>query len=171
MKLNRIIVLACWFAFLLTLLLVTSGCSSKKSFTSAQTVKDSTWVKKTVKPFDTTVVIPANRARIAVDFNALEGKPVKSTSKNLTATLSREGNTVIAECDQEQLEMIITLQKELLEVYRLKETTQKDTETVVETIRKTPWYLVPFLWLGAIALLYIIFRVIKSYFTPVKTIV
>jgi hypothetical protein len=155
-----------WIAAMLILLLCL-GCGSKKGFTSSQTIKDSTWIKKTVTPIDTAVTIPGNKVGVSAKLEDLtEGKIFENTSKNLTASLRREGNTIIANCNQEELEMIIRLQKELLEVYRSRETDKQETKTVTEN--KVPWYLVPLVWLGGICLIIILIALLIKFLKPKK---
>lgn len=139
-----------WFGFLF-LLLWMSSCS-RKVVANNSSVKDSTYVKKTIVPKDTSIVIPGNKVQVSANINAINETPVKNRSGNLTASLRRVGNTIIADCDQEKNELIIQLQNELIEIYRLKELSQ----TATVEVKKTPEYLKPFIWLGAFALIAII---------------
>lgn len=144
-----------WLGFLLLLFFMT-GCASKKTFESSQTVKDSVWVKKTIKPVDTVLKVPATHTRITEDWKTLsDNVPVIKKDGKLTATLTKKGDTIIAECNQEELELTIQLQNELLEVYRQRET----EKTQVKTATKTDWGSRLYDWL--IILLLLVF-VLKS---------
>lgn len=149
MKRTKLYIRFTWFA-VLALLLFVSGCSTKKSVSeSIERTKDSISLKTTIIPKDTIINVPSNFASVASDIDKITSKPIQSTSKNLTASLRREGNTIIAECNQEQLELIISLQEKLIESYRSKETLLQDSIK----IQKSPWYLTPLLWLCAISFL------------------
>ncbi|GGB82983.1 hypothetical protein GCM10007424_23760 [Flavobacterium suaedae] len=142
---------ALWFSVLLILFFATSCRTIKNTKQVHETIQDSTWVKKTIKPVDTTITVPAQYARIAVNWDALTETPVINKQGKLTAKVSRQGDTIIAECNQEQLELTIQLQNELLEVYRqkIKNTTKQEVKTITTT--KTPWYWWPFIIQGIIA--------------------
>lgn len=142
-----------WFGFLLMVLWMTS-CAPRKSMISSTATKDSTYVTKTKTIKDSTIVIPANRVEVSANIDELSTKPITKTSKNLTASLSKVGNTVIAYCDQEKLELIIKLQSELIEKYQLLEKVSSSLVTVPEPY--IPWWAKTFMWVGISAIVALI---------------
>lgn len=157
-----------WFALLFTLLLGTSGCAPKKSMMSTVKEKDSIHVKHTIKPYDTLVTIPGNKAQVSVNIaDLLAGMQFENSRNNLTAGIRREGDTIIAYCDQSQNEMIIRLQRELIETFKSHESEKDTTITVPENI--VPWYMVTFLWLGGIVALVFVIHLIFQYLTRKKS--
>ncbi|RWX00918.1 hypothetical protein [Flavobacterium cerinum] len=171
MKNAKLIAVSAWFLFLFTLagqsMLMISCTTPKSNFTSSQTVKDSTWVKKTVTPFDSIIKLPGTKVQVSADLNNLkDGDVIQQKLDNLTATLSRVGNTVTADCDQAELEMIIQLQRELIEIYKTRDTDTKQAETIPVREPYIPWYIYPLLCLGGLAIPYVIFQIIKNYFKP-----
>jgi hypothetical protein len=170
MKNTKKIIICAWFLFLIILAgqsFLLSGCSTSKSITSSKTIKDSTWVSKTITPFDTLIKRPGTKVQVSSNIDELtDGQVIQKKLDNVTASLRREGNTIIADCNLDELEMIIRLQKELIEVYKIRETDFKQTEKIPVLQKYIPWYLYPFMSLGGLALLYIIFISIRNYLKP-----
>lgn len=146
---------------LLTTICITS-CAPKKTATSTTVIKDSTYIKKTIVPVDTIIKVPKNDVSVQADFKDLTEKPIVKRSKNLTASLSKVGNIITADCDVGELELTIKLQNELLEIYRQKETDNTTKVTVPE--RYIPEWIKPLIWIGASTLILIIIGVCIYFF-------
>lgn len=144
-----------WFGFLSILLWM--SCAPKKTFTNNTTVKDSTFVKKTITPVDTIVKVPENKVSIEANVNEISETPIVNRSKNLTASLSKVGNTIIADCHEEELLLTIQLQKELIESYRNLETVISSEVKVPE--KYIPEYVKPLIWIGALSLILLIISI------------
>ena len=151
-----------WFCMLAILLFVTSCSTIKNTKETQTTLQDSTWVKQTVVPKDTLIKVPPKHTRIAIDWSELTAKPVTKTKDKLTASLSRQGNTIIAECNQEQLELTIQLQNELLEYYRQRTESNSTKEVETKIKYRVPWYWKPFIALG----LFSVFGLLMGLITP-----
>jgi hypothetical protein len=144
------------------------SCAPKKTVMSTTVIKDSTYIKKTIIPVDTIIKVPKNKTSVHADFKDLTETPIVKHSKNLTASLSKVGNIITADCDVGELELTIRLQNELLEIYRQKETDNTTKVTVPE--RYIPEWIKPFIWIGASTLILIIIAVCVYLFKKSKPI-
>lgn len=146
----------------LFILVVMTSCAPKKTAVSTTIIKDSTYTKKTIIPVDTIIKVSKNKVSVQADFEDLTEKPIIKHSKNLTASLSKVGNIITADCDVKELELTIRLQNELLEIYRQKETDNTTKVKVPE--RYIPEWAKPLIWIGAISLILIIMGVCIYFF-------
>ena len=153
------------FALLATICI--TSCAPKKTAISTTVIKDSTYIKKTIIPVDTIIKVPKNDVSVQADFKDLTATPIVKRSKNLTASLSKVGNIITADCDVGELELTIRLQNELLEIYRQKDTDNATTVKVPE--RYIPEWIKPIIWIGAIALILIIIGVCIYFFKKSKS--
>ena len=151
----------------LFILVVMTSCAPKKTAISTTVIKDSTYIKKTIIPVDTIIKVPKNDVSVQADFKDLTAKPIVKRSKNLTASLSKVGNIITADCDVGELELTIRLQNELLEIYRQKDT--DNTTTIKVPKRYIPEWIKPLIWIGAIALILIIIGVCIYFFKKSKS--
>lgn len=153
--------------YFLFVLVVMTSCAPKKTATSTTIIKDSTYIKKTIVPVDTIIKLPENNVSVQAEFKDLTEKPIVNRSKNLTASLSKVGNIITADCDVAELELTIRLQKQLLEIYRQK--IIRDTTKVTVPERYIPEWIKPIIWLGASTLILIIIGVCIYFFKKSKS--
>ena len=146
-----------WFLFLGILLWMTS-CGAKKEITSSESTRDSVSVEQTITRRDTAIVVPAASVSVSADLHELSKAPVKRSSGNLKATLTRVGDQINCDCDQEKYELLISLQDKLIRIYEQKITERSKLEKIDDA---TPWYQKWLLCLGAAAAGFIIARLTR----------
>ena len=153
MKNAKILSITSWLGFLLLLLWMTS-CGSQKDITKTVTTKDSTFVKTTITPKDTTIIVPGAKVRIEAQVGDLSEKPITKKENHLTASLSKVGTTIIADCNSEQYEMVIQLQNQLIESYRQRE--MSSSEEIRIPVKYIPKFIRYLSWVGGITLILIV---------------
>jgi hypothetical protein len=150
------------FSVVAVLLLLVCGCSRKVAPTTSTEVKDSVYVKETIR-FDT-LRIPGETIRvieehfIECDSVTLKAKPkskkYKGSRSSLTLTIDKNG-TLKAESHCDSLERILALKD--TEITRLK--SEKKVITLPPVVTHEPrWYDIALRWIAFIALLFILIR-------------
>ncbi|MGL6123951.1 MAG: hypothetical protein ACRC1W_13270 [Shewanella sp.] len=143
------------------LLLLVSGCSLKVAPATSTEVKDSTYVKETVR-FDT-LRIPGETIRVieehfiecdSITLKAkLKHKKYKGGRSSLIISIDKNG-TLQATSHCDSIEKILKLKD--TEITRLR--SEKKTETIVKITHEPRWYDIALRWVAVILTLVFIIR-------------
>lgn len=136
------------------------GCKSPNpKHTDIQIQKDSIVTKVNYIPRDTTIVIPGDIMELKVPVYNLTEVPITVQTSKGTLELSKLNEEILAKCNIDDLQMIITLQDKLISEYQEKLKTKSETiEVRVKYIPKWVQFLAA---IGAMAILYFIYRIIS----------
>jgi hypothetical protein len=161
-----------WFKYLvigIAALATMLSCSPCKELinTTVKETKDSVNTKTTITEKEKSVFTAADSAAIKMlvkcpENGVLNIPEVIKKSKNTTAKASIKNNVLSVDCKCDALEVKLKYQEKLTEIYR-RHVNISNTVKVIE-VKKIPKWAQYFMWIGAVAILgWIIKLVIKIY--------
>lgn len=145
-------------------LLLLAGCANtvpvvKKS----QHVKDSVVTQIKYVPRDTIVVVPKDSMNVKVSLEDLGINPYTEVSKSgeIQATIQRIEDTIIVDCQVEELQLKLELLDKKIKTLKMREVV--NTERVEVPKRYVPWWVKLLAWAGGIAIVWLALKkTIKS---------
>lgn len=139
------------------------SCRSAKPVPHSQhtTVSQKDSVSSRLVPVDTLQVVRGKeQVSLSTVLDQLGEEPLVRREGSTTLSLSRQGNTLQAKCETEELKVALTLYKEVIEHFMQRETLTRQTDIVTE--QKMPGWAKPFMYLG-IAVTLLLFTVAVLY--------
>lgn len=138
------------------------GCKTPgPTHTKSIIEKDSVYTKVNLIPRDTTVIIPGDVIELKVPVYDLKEVPITVNTSRGTLELSKINEEILAKCNIDDLQKIITLQDKLIKEFQKQTITEIEYKEVEK--KYIPKYIAILAILGGIALLYVAFRVSKIF--------
>ena len=139
------------------------SCGSRKNLGTdrTRTIKDSVRISTQYQVKDTIVTIPADSATLRALFSELSETPITQKNGNITASLSRQGDHVIANCNTEAQDIEIEYLNKIIEIQRERET--RDKETIRIPVKYIPKVIKTLAWIGGIVIALFIVSIILKF--------
>ncbi len=130
------------------ILVLFSACKSNEPLVTSEKriTKDSTSIKVRFIPRDTLIVVPADSLKLTARIQDITEKAIVKKVNRLRLSLRREGDTIIADCHEEELELKIALLEKEIEIRR--ELHTELTTTVNTFISYVPEVVKWLAWIG-----------------------
>lgn len=140
---------------ILLLIFFVTACKSQKPIvdTTSKVVKDSTYVKERIIPKDTLIVVPADSLRLTARIQDITEKEISKKVNRLRLSLKREGDKIIAKCNEDELLLQIALLEKEIEIR--KEVHTELQTTVNHVVKYVPKVVKWLAWIGGIFILLI----------------
>lgn len=153
-------------AGLLVLVFLTSCGGTEPIVQKNKVVKDSIRTVVQYVPRDTIVVVPKDSVNIEVSLKDLGLDPfiASSASGEVQATIQRIEDTIIVDCQVEELRLKLELLDKKIKT--MKTHTTVETERVEVPKRYVPWWVNILAWTGGIALVFMALRTVLKSFKP-----
>lgn len=138
------------------------GCKTPSpTHTKSIIEKDSVYTKVNFIPRDTAVFIPGDVIELKVPIYDLKEVPITVSTSRGSLELSKINEEILAKCNIDDLQKIITLQDKLITEF------QKQTKTEIEyrevPVKYIPKWIQILAGIGALAVLFLVYRIIKFF--------